>query len=64
LGAVAGANVSREARSYAKEKGFYVISQSGDTVKIDAPSQSPLSGEEVIEMKKLIKTRKNCEVGK
>ncbi|MDR1306096.1 MAG: hypothetical protein LBK74_00795 [Treponema sp.] len=37
LGAVAGAIVKAPARNYALEKGFYVIEQSGDTVKIDVP---------------------------
>jgi hypothetical protein len=37
LGAVAGAIVRAPVRSYALEKGFYVIEQSGDTVKIEAP---------------------------
>ena len=37
LGAVAGAIVRASVRSYALEKGFYVIEQSGDTVKIEVP---------------------------
>ncbi|MFP3090468.1 hypothetical protein LQZ21_09100 [Treponema sp. TIM-1] len=37
LGAVAGAIVKTPVRNYALEKGFYVIQQSGDTVKIEAP---------------------------
>jgi hypothetical protein len=37
LGAVAGAIVKTPVRNYAQEKGFYVIEQSGDTVKIEAP---------------------------
>ncbi|MDR2029703.1 MAG: hypothetical protein LBP93_09235 [Treponema sp.] len=37
LGAVAGAIVSREVRHYALQAGFYVIVQTGDTVKIDIP---------------------------
>jgi hypothetical protein len=37
LGAVAGAIVKPEWRDYAMEKGFYVIGQSGDTVKIEVP---------------------------
>ncbi|MDR2048313.1 MAG: hypothetical protein LBP69_02560 [Treponema sp.] len=36
-GAVAGAIVSREVRQYALKAGFYVIVQTGDTVKIDVP---------------------------
>jgi hypothetical protein len=36
-GAMAGAIVSREARHYALQAGFYVIVQTGDTVKIDVP---------------------------
>lgn len=36
-GAVAGAIVSPETRRYALKKGFYVIEQSGDTVKIEVP---------------------------
>jgi hypothetical protein len=36
-GAMAGAIVSREARRYALQAGFYVIVQTGDTVKIDIP---------------------------
>jgi hypothetical protein len=37
LGAVAGAIVKTSVRNYALEQGFYVIEQSGDTVKIEAP---------------------------
>jgi hypothetical protein len=37
LGSVAGAIVRADLRSYALEQGFYVIEQSGDTVKIDPP---------------------------
>jgi predicted AAA+ superfamily ATPase len=37
LGAVAGAVVTLPAKEYALERGFYVIEQSGDTVKIAAP---------------------------
>jgi hypothetical protein len=37
LGAVAGAIVRDSVRKYALAEGFYVIEQSGDTVKIDAP---------------------------
>jgi hypothetical protein len=37
LGAAAGAVVNAEVRDYALGKGLYVIEQSGDTVKIDAP---------------------------
>jgi hypothetical protein len=36
-GALAGAIVSKAVRNYALKKGFYVIEQSGDTVKIDVP---------------------------
>jgi hypothetical protein len=36
-GALAGAIVSKAIRNYALKKGFYVIEQSGDTVKIDVP---------------------------
>jgi hypothetical protein len=36
-GAVAGAIVTDEVRNYALKAGFYVIEQTGDTVKIDAP---------------------------
>jgi hypothetical protein len=36
-GAVAGAIVDENVRSFAYQKGFYVIVQSGDTVKIDIP---------------------------
>jgi hypothetical protein len=36
-GAVAGAIVTREVRRYALQAGFYVIVQTGDTVKIDIP---------------------------
>jgi hypothetical protein len=36
-GAVAGAIVTAEVRDYALKAGFYVIEQSGDTVKIDVP---------------------------
>jgi hypothetical protein len=37
LGAVAGAVVRKDARDYAVKSGFYVIEQSGDTVKIEMP---------------------------
>jgi hypothetical protein len=37
LGAVAGAIVREKARDYAEKIGFYVIEQSGDTVKIAVP---------------------------
>ena len=36
-GAIAGAIVNESVRSYAYKTGFYVIEQSGDTVKIDIP---------------------------
>ena len=37
LGSTAGAIVKAEVREYALKKGFYVIEQSGDTVRIEAP---------------------------
>jgi hypothetical protein len=37
LGAVAGAIVPPELKKYIYRHGFYVIEQSGDTVRIDAP---------------------------
>jgi hypothetical protein len=37
LGAVAGAIVNIAVKKYALKRGFYVIEQSGDTVKIEAP---------------------------
>jgi hypothetical protein len=37
LGAVAGGIVRKDARDYAIKNGFYVIEQSGDTVKIEMP---------------------------
>jgi hypothetical protein len=37
LGAVAGAIMTRQVKTYAFTTGFYVIEQSGDTVKIEAP---------------------------
>jgi hypothetical protein len=37
-GAVAGAIVSPETRKYALKNGFYVIEQTGDTVKIEVPA--------------------------
>jgi hypothetical protein len=37
LGAVAGAVASDNVKVYARKKGFYVIEQSGDTVKIELP---------------------------
>jgi hypothetical protein len=37
LGAVAGAIVPPDLRNYVLKKGFYLIEQSGDTVKITAP---------------------------
>ncbi|MDR1621025.1 MAG: hypothetical protein LBS00_01480 [Synergistaceae bacterium] len=36
-GGVAGAIVSDEVREYALENGFYVVTQSGDTMTIDVP---------------------------
>jgi Holliday junction resolvase len=39
LGALAGAIVKKDARDYAIQKGFYVIEQSGDTVKIEMPEK-------------------------
>ena len=36
-GAIAAAIVAGDARSYALESGFYVIEQSGDTMKLDLP---------------------------
>jgi hypothetical protein len=38
LGAIAGAIVSRDLRDTIIEQGFYVIEQSGDTVKIEPPT--------------------------
>jgi hypothetical protein len=37
LGAVAAAIVNTPVKNYALKKGFYVIEQSGDTLKIDVP---------------------------
>jgi hypothetical protein len=37
LGAVAGAVVADNVKTYAQKKGFYVIRQSGDTVTIENP---------------------------
>jgi hypothetical protein len=37
LGAVAGGIVRKDAQDYAVKHGFYVIEQSGDTVKIEMP---------------------------
>jgi hypothetical protein len=37
LGAVAGAIMADRVKAYARESGFYVIVQSGDTVRIEAP---------------------------
>jgi hypothetical protein len=37
LGAVAGAIIPQESKSFALKNGFYVIEQAGDTVKIDVP---------------------------
>ncbi|MDR2376822.1 MAG: DUF3782 domain-containing protein [Treponema sp.] len=36
-GAIAGAIMSRSVRNYALRAGFYVIEQTGDTVRIDTP---------------------------
>jgi predicted AAA+ superfamily ATPase len=38
LGAIAGAIVTKELRDTIIEQGFYVIEQSGDTVKIEPPT--------------------------
>ncbi|MDR1174534.1 MAG: hypothetical protein LBK83_03560 [Treponema sp.] len=37
LGAIAGAILPKEVRSYTLKNGFYVIEQTGDTVRIDVP---------------------------
>jgi hypothetical protein len=37
LGAVAGAVMSREVKDFAVKKGFFVLEQSGDTIKISVP---------------------------
>jgi hypothetical protein len=37
LGAVAGAIIPKESKTFALKNGFYVIEQAGDTVKIDIP---------------------------
>jgi hypothetical protein len=37
IGAIAGAIMNEQVKRYAVKIGFYVIEQSGDTVKIDAP---------------------------
>jgi hypothetical protein len=37
LGAIAGAILPKEVCNYTLKKGFYVIEQTGDTVKIDVP---------------------------
>jgi hypothetical protein len=36
-GAIAGAIMNKEVRDYAHKAGFYVIEQTGDTVKINIP---------------------------
>jgi hypothetical protein len=40
LGAVAGAIMSDQVRGYALKTGFYVLEQSGDTVKLASPPES------------------------
>ncbi len=40
LGAVAGGIVSEQARDYAYKSGFYVLEQSGDTVRIAEPPEA------------------------
>ncbi len=40
LGAVAGGIVSEQARDYAHKSGFYVLEQSGDTVRIAEPPEA------------------------
>ena len=37
LGAIAGAIVTNEVRSYTIKSGFYLLEQSGDTMKLDIP---------------------------
>jgi hypothetical protein len=37
LGAAAGAIVREKVRDYVEKSGFYLIEQSGDTVKIEVP---------------------------
>jgi hypothetical protein len=37
IGAIAGAIMNEQVKRCAIKSGFYVIEQSGDTVKIDAP---------------------------
>ncbi|MDR0655622.1 MAG: hypothetical protein LBG22_04840 [Treponema sp.] len=39
FGAVAGAILPKEVRDYTLKKGFYVIEQTGDTVRIDVPDE-------------------------
>jgi hypothetical protein len=39
VSAITGALIANEARTFALESGFYVIEQSGDTVRIKAPEQ-------------------------
>ncbi|MCL2481272.1 MAG: DUF3782 domain-containing protein [Spirochaetaceae bacterium] len=36
-GAIAGAMITKETRAYAVKAGFYVLEQSGDTMKLDIP---------------------------
>ena len=36
-GAIAGAILTDQTREYARKAGFYVIEQSGDTMKLDIP---------------------------
>jgi hypothetical protein len=38
MGAVAGAIAADEAKGYAVKQGFFVLEQSGDTVKISVPA--------------------------
>ncbi|MDR0635663.1 MAG: hypothetical protein LBF87_01130 [Treponema sp.] len=40
-GAMAGIKMTKKARTYAIQKGFFVIEPSGDTVKIEAPAGKP-----------------------
>jgi hypothetical protein len=40
-GAVAGIKMTRKTRDYAKQRGFFVLEPSGDSVKIEAPEGKP-----------------------
>jgi hypothetical protein len=64
IGAIAGAIMNEQVRRYAIKSGFYVIEQSGDTVKIDAPkASSPKNGRINLSIFHQCQTMNDCGCG-